>query len=97
MCEKMKMFDSTLEKTEDNICNIWESHWNLYDQKESVSCIEVTKIEEKLSVLVILQGKQASVWVFILVHCKVNFFTFDFWPNLNFPLEHQINLVLSSE
>ena len=52
---------------------IWESHINLYNQKESVLCIEVTKIGEKLIVLLILQGKQASVWVFILVHCLVTF------------------------
>ena len=34
------------------------------------------------------------MWVFILVHCMVSFFT-DFWPNLNILLEHQIKLVLS--
>ena len=32
--------------------------------------------------------------VFILVHCMATFFHEDFWPNLNFPLEYQIKLVL---
>ena len=32
------------------------SHINLYDQKESVLCMEVTKIGEKWLVLLILQG-----------------------------------------
>ena len=53
---KMKMFNSTLVKAEDNIWNVWESYWNPYNQKESVSCIEVTKIRGKLLVFVILQG-----------------------------------------
>ena len=63
------------KKTKNSILNIWESHINLYDQIESVLCIEVTKIGEKWLVLLILQGQQASVWVFILVQCMVTFFT----------------------
>ena len=47
MC-KMKMFVNTLAKTKDSFWNIWESHINLYNRKESVLCIEVTKIGEKL-------------------------------------------------
>ena len=63
---KMKMFVNTLaKKTKWSIWHIWESHWNLYNQRESVSCIEVTKIAKKWLVLVILQGYQASLWVFI--------------------------------
>ena len=48
---------------------------NHYNKKESFLCIEVTKIGEKLLVLLMLQGQQASLWVFILVYCMVNFFT----------------------
>ena len=61
------------KKTLGSFWNIWESHINLYNRKESVLCIEVTKTGEKLLVLLILQGYQASVWVFILVHCMVTF------------------------
>ena len=71
----MKMFVNTLAKTKDSFWNIWESHISLYNQKESVLGIEVTKIGEKLLVLLSLQGQQASVWVFILVHCMATFFT----------------------
>ena len=52
-----------------------EIPYKSYNQKESVLCIEVTKIAEKWLVLLILQGLQASVWVSILVHCMVTFFT----------------------
>ena len=48
---------------------------NLCNRKESVLCIQVTKVGEKLLVLLILQGYKASVWVFISVHCMVTFFT----------------------
>ena len=44
-------------------------------RKSQFWCIEVTKIGEKWLVLLILQGQQASVWVFILVHCMATFFT----------------------
>ena len=48
--------NSLTKKTKDKFWNIWESHINLYNQKESVLCIEVTKIGEKWLVLLILQG-----------------------------------------
>ena len=65
---------STLrQKARDSFWNIWESHINLYNQKQSVLCIEVTKLGEKWLVLLILQGSQASVWLLILVHCMVTF------------------------
>ena len=54
----MKIFVNTLaeKKTKGSFWSIWESHINLYNQKESILCIEVTKIGEKLLVLLILQG-----------------------------------------
>ena len=59
----MKIFLNTLaKKTIDSFWNIRESHTSLYNQKESVLRIEVTKIEEKWLVLLILQGWQASVF-----------------------------------
>ena len=65
---------------------------DLCNQKESVSCTEVAKIGENLF------GKFAriaSLCVSFLVgtlHCYS--FHPDFWPNLNFSLQHQIKLVL---
>ena len=53
---KMKMFVNTLAKTKDSFWNIWECYINLYNRKQSFLCIEVTKIGEKLLVLLILQG-----------------------------------------
>ena len=54
---KMKMFLNTLaKKTKDSLWNIWDSYINLYNKKESVLCIEVTKIGEKWLVLLILRG-----------------------------------------
>ena len=50
------MFDNTLAKNKESFLNIWESNTNLYNRKESVLCIDVTKIGEKLLVLLILQG-----------------------------------------
>ena len=75
ICEKSKCLLTLWQKATDIFWNIWETHINLYDQKESVSCIEVTKIGEKRLVLLILQEYQVSVWVVILVHCMVTFFT----------------------
>ena len=42
------MFVNTLGKAKDSIWNIWESHLNLFNQRESVSCIEVSKTEKKM-------------------------------------------------
>ena len=51
----MKMFVNTLATTEDSFWNIWESDINLCNRKRPVLCIEVTKIGEKLLVLLTLQ------------------------------------------
>ena len=56
ICEKWICLLKLWQKTKDNFWNIWESCINLYNQKESVLCIEVTKIGEKWLVLLILQG-----------------------------------------
>ena len=70
------MFVNTLAKKPKTASGIYGNpHINLCNRKESVLCIEVTKKGKKLLVLLNLQGQQASVWVFILVHCMVNFFT----------------------
>ena len=65
ICENRRCLLTLWQKTEDSFWNIWESHMNHYNQKESVLCIEVTKIGEKLLVLLILQGLQASASVLI--------------------------------
>ena len=52
----MKMFVNSLAKTKDKFRNIWASHINVYNQKESVLCIKAIKIGEKWLVLLILQG-----------------------------------------
>ena len=56
ICEKRRYLSTLWQKTEDSFWNIWESHINLYNRKEFCLCIEVTKIGEKLLVLLILQG-----------------------------------------
>ena len=56
ICEKGRCLLTLWQKPKENFWNIWESHINLYNQKESVLCIEVIKIGEKLLVLLILQG-----------------------------------------
>ena len=49
-------FNTLAKKTKDSYWNTWKSHINLYSQKESVLCIEVTKIGEKWLALLTLQG-----------------------------------------
>ena len=51
ICEKRRCLSTLWQKTKDSFRNIWESHINLYNWKESVLCTEVTKIGEKLLVL----------------------------------------------
>ena len=70
---------------------MWESHINPYNKKESVLCIEVTKI----GVSFVNFARIASICVgFHLGTLHGCLFHYDFWPNLNFPLEYQIKPVL---
>ena len=52
-------------------------------RKNQFRVLRSLKLGKKWLVLVILQGQQGSVWVFILVHCMLSFFS----------LEHQIKVV----
>ena len=65
-------------------------------QKESVSCSEVSEVRE-----IVMFGNSARIAspcvCFHLGTLHGYFFHQDFWANLNFPLEHQIKLVLISE
>ena len=67
-----------------------------HNQKEPVSCIEVTKIGRKL---ISFRNfvRIASLCVDFLPGTARDYcIRLDFWPNLSFPLEHEIKLVLIS-
>ena len=89
VCVKWRCLLAFWKKTKASIWNIREFHWNLSKQKESIWCIEVTKIGDL--------SRIASLCVSFHLHTLHDYFShWDFWPNVNFPCTQNIKKLVSN-